>query len=206
MMIENTEWNGNNDISKSEPQLENMSGFQSCRITGEARQVNRIDEKNVYVLSLRYHYDDWQVLNKGGSSKLGKTWIAYELSESCQTPKVPWIINALQLCFFQGINQKTCIFDRYYEYTERIKLHQARHPAQVLLILMGIEAFPKCIKDMETVTDSYPFKEQKKVIHSWWKSSIRRTWRNRIQNGPDRMTSLPVFLQKNHALNQYKIS
>lgn len=48
--------NGNYGIGKPEPLVGNLSGYWSRRINDTDRLVYKIDEKNIYILSCRYHY------------------------------------------------------------------------------------------------------------------------------------------------------
>lgn len=55
-LIEDICRNGNSGIGKPEPLLRDLSGFWSRRINEKDRLVYKIDEKNVYIISCRYHY------------------------------------------------------------------------------------------------------------------------------------------------------
>lgn len=55
-LIENICRNGNSGIGKPEPLWGDLSGFWSRRINEKDRLVYKIDEKNVYIISCRYHY------------------------------------------------------------------------------------------------------------------------------------------------------
>ena len=45
-------------MGKPEPLTGNLSGYWSRRINDKDRLIYRIDEKNIYILSCRYHYGD----------------------------------------------------------------------------------------------------------------------------------------------------
>lgn len=55
-LIEDICRNGNSGIGKPELLLGDLSGFWSRRINEKDRLVYKIDEKNVYIISCRYHY------------------------------------------------------------------------------------------------------------------------------------------------------
>ena len=55
-LIEDICRNGNTGIGKPEPLLVDLSGFWSRRVNEKDRLVYKIDEKNIYIISCRYHY------------------------------------------------------------------------------------------------------------------------------------------------------
>jgi toxin YoeB len=57
-LIEDIIRNGNVGIGKPEALSGNLSGFWSRRINDKDRLIYKIDDKNVYILMCRYHYDD----------------------------------------------------------------------------------------------------------------------------------------------------
>lgn len=57
-LIEDVCRNRNSGLGKPEPLLGDLSGFWSRRINEKDRLVYKIDEKNVYIISCKYHYAD----------------------------------------------------------------------------------------------------------------------------------------------------
>lgn len=57
-LIEDVCRNGNSGLGKPEPLSGDLSGFWSRRINEKDRLVYKIDEKNVYIISCKYHYAD----------------------------------------------------------------------------------------------------------------------------------------------------
>lgn len=55
-LIEDICRNENTGIGKPEPLLGDLSGFWSRRVNEKDRLVYKIDEKNIYIISCRYHY------------------------------------------------------------------------------------------------------------------------------------------------------
>ena len=63
-LIRDIERNGNTGVGKPEALKHELSGFWSRRITEEHRLIYSLDEKNVYIVSCRGHYQVTSVLNK----------------------------------------------------------------------------------------------------------------------------------------------
>ena len=57
-LIKDIDRNGNEGIGKPEPLTGNLTGFWSRRINDKDRLIYKIDDKNIYILSCRYHYND----------------------------------------------------------------------------------------------------------------------------------------------------
>ena len=57
-IIKDIDRNGNEGIGKPEPLTGNLTGFWSRRINDKDRLIYKIDDKNIYILSCRYHYND----------------------------------------------------------------------------------------------------------------------------------------------------
>ena len=55
-LLDDISRNGNEGIGKPEPLIGNLSGFWSRRINDKDRLIYKIDDKNIYILSCRYHY------------------------------------------------------------------------------------------------------------------------------------------------------
>ncbi|QSZ27785.1 Txe/YoeB family addiction module toxin [Aceticella autotrophica] len=57
-LIKDIDWNGNEGKGKPEPLKHELQGLWSRRITAEHRLIYKIDDKNIYILQCRGHYDD----------------------------------------------------------------------------------------------------------------------------------------------------
>lgn len=57
-MIKDIERNGYEGIGKPEPLRHKLSGYWSRRITEKDRLVYRIDEKNIFIIGCKGHYND----------------------------------------------------------------------------------------------------------------------------------------------------
>ena len=58
LLLKDIDRNGNEGIGKPEPLTGNLTGFWSRRINDKDRLIYKIDDKNIYILSCRYHYND----------------------------------------------------------------------------------------------------------------------------------------------------
>ncbi|MDI6603815.1 MAG: Txe/YoeB family addiction module toxin [Thermoanaerobacteraceae bacterium] len=57
-LIKDIDRNGNEGKGKPEPLKHELQGLWSRRITAEHRLIYKIDDKNIYILQCRGHYDD----------------------------------------------------------------------------------------------------------------------------------------------------
>lgn len=58
LLLQDIERNGNVGLGKPEPLTGNLSGYWSRRISDKDRLIYRIDDKNIYILTCRFHYGD----------------------------------------------------------------------------------------------------------------------------------------------------
>lgn len=56
-LIRDIERNGNEGLGKPEALKYELEGFWSRRITPEHRLIYKLDEKNIYIVQCRGHYD-----------------------------------------------------------------------------------------------------------------------------------------------------